>query len=442
MPAKQTEEAAGSARTPVFAFLAGLFFFLTILKFSSPVIMDRIIDVPQNFTSAFYELWPPHWGAWLFLPVALAGLWAIEWGGKKFSWVMFLPLIWFGWELISATETTSLSLTKLTITHFAVCVSLFYLGLFARKGMSNPWPIWVGMSLALCWAMRAGLEQHFGGLEATRKMIKETPRLLDVDPKMLANPDYLKRLASNRIWGTFAGYPNGLAGGIILLLPLTLAFLWRLTPKVRDRIRILFVLILGGCGLGCLYWSGSKAGWLVALVVGLVALGHSPLPLSWRRCVICGVLIVGVAGFAIKYASFFQKERNSVGARFAYWRVALIVTKMHPLLGTGPGTFQIPYGQMKHSDDEPVRLCHNDYLEQAADSGVVGFLSYILMIFALLRELYRYSIRKNPLNWLEFAVWLGILGICLHSLVEYHLYVPALAWPTYFLFGWLLSREN
>jgi putative inorganic carbon (HCO3(-)) transporter len=308
--------------------------------------------------------------------------------------------------------------------------------------MSNPWPIWVGMSLALCWAMRAGLEQHFGGLEATRRMIKETPQLLNVDAKMLANPDYLKRLASNRIWGTFAGYPNGLAGGIILLLPLTLVFLWRLIPKVRDRFRILFVLILGGCGLGCLYWSGSKAGWLVALVVGLVALGHSPLPLNWRRWVICGVLIVGVGGFAIKYASFFQKERNSVGARFAYWRVALIVTKMHPVLGTGPGTFQIPYGQMKHPDDEPVRLCHNDYLEQAADSGVVGFLSYILMILALLRELYRYSIRKNPLNWLEFAVWLGILGICLHSLVEYHLYVPALAWPTYFLFGWLLSREN
>jgi hypothetical protein len=430
-----------SVASVLFPLMAGAFFFITVVKFGSPVIIDRSIDPPRDASSAFYEMWPSHWGTWLFVPVAIGGLFAIEWKRVKFQWAWALPLVWLCWQCVSAAQTVSPALTKLTLTHFTICVSLFYLGFFARKGMANPWPVWASMGLALCWAMRAGLEQHFGGLEATRKMIAESPEFSGVNAKLLTDPEYLRRLASDRIFGTFGGYANSLAGGILLLLPLTMVFVWRLTPKVRHPIRVLFVLILGGCGLGCLYWSGSKAGWLVALVVGLVALGHSALPLKWRRWLIAGVLILGVAGFAYKYAGFFHKERNSVGARFVYWRAALIVTKDHPLLGTGPGTFQIPFARIKQPTDEMARLCHNDYLEQASDSGIFGFVSYTAMIVAFIFILYRYSSNNRPMDWLYFAVWLGILGLCLHSLVEFHLYVPALAWPMFFVCGWLMTRN-
>jgi hypothetical protein len=428
----------------IFPVMAGLFFLITIVKFGSPIIIDRhgVIETPQNAASLYYEMWPPHWGAWLFVPVGLAGLFSVVLDRVKLHWALMLPIIWLAWEFVAATQTVSAALTKLTLTQFSVCVSLFYLGFFARKGMSNPWPIWAGMGLALCWAMRAGMEQHFGGLEATRKMLAASPLIPGVNAKMLADLEYQKRLASDRIFGTFGGYSNSLAGGLVLFLPLTLAFLWRLTPKVRNPIRVLFVLILGGCGLGCLYWSGSKAGWLVALLMGLAALGHSALPLKWKRWLIGGVLIVGVAGFAFKYASFFHKERNSVGARFAYWRAALFVTRDNPWLGTGPGTFQIPFAKIKSPTDEMARLCHNDYLEQATDSGVFGFISYTGMILAFILLLYRYSIQNRHFNWLHFAIWLGIFGLCLHSLVEFHLYVPALAWPMFFLCGWLMSRYS
>jgi O-antigen ligase len=308
--------------------------------------------------------------------------------------------------------------------------------------MSNAWPIWAGMGLALCWAMRVGLEQHFGGLEATRKLVANSPELTGLDPALLANGDYQKRILSNRIFGTFGGYPNSLAAAIVLFLPLTLVFLWRVVSKVRSSIRIVFVLILGVCGLACLFWSRSKAGWLVALVVGLAALGHSPLPLKWRRRLIYGVLCLGVAGFAFEYAGFFRKEHNSVEARFGYWRGAFVVIRHHPWLGTGPGTFQVPYEKIKRPGDEMTRLCHNDYLEQASDSGVIGFLSYTGMVLALLFFLYRYTIKNKPSDSLKLAIWLGILGICLHSLVDFNLYVPALAWPLFFLCGWLCHRDN
>ena len=59
------------------------------------------------------------------------------------------------------------------LAHFSACVGFFYLGFFALRGVRNPWPVWAGLGLALCWTLHIAMEQHFGGLEATRRMILE-----------------------------------------------------------------------------------------------------------------------------------------------------------------------------------------------------------------------------------------------------------------------------
>jgi O-antigen ligase len=260
----------------------------------------------------------------------------------------------------------------------------------------------------------------------------------DLPKDVLKNPEFLRRIARDRIFSTFWN-ANALAGAMLLLLPLSLTFLWRLTPKVRFSIRLGFVLILGGCGLATLYWTGSKAGWLIALAVGLIALGHSRLQLKWRCWLIGGILMLGILGFVFKYASFFHQERNSVGARFGYWRAAEIIIRTHPLFGTGPGTFQIPFERIRRPTDEPAKLVHNDYLEQGCDSGILGMICYIWMTVWFMYFLYRYRVKRGPLRWLNFAVLLGVFGVCLQSAVDCHLYVPALAWPMFFMFGWLMG---
>src|SRR6202044_3826020 len=123
---------------------------------------------------------------------------------------------------------------------------------------------------------------------------------------------------------------------------------------------------------------------------------------------------------------------NSVGARFVYWRAPPPPTERHPFLGSGPGTFSGPVWKKKRPEDEMARLCHNDYLEQGTDSGIPGLIIYTGMILTFLIVLYRYSITKTPFDWLNFAVWLGVFGLCLHSLVDFHLYVAALAWTMFF----------
>jgi hypothetical protein len=40
------------------------------------------------------------------------------------------------------------------------------------------------------------------------------------------------------------------------------------------------------------------------------------------------------------------------------------------------------------------------------------------------------------------AVWLGVLGWALQGVIEFGLYIPALAWPAFAFLGWLLGRAG
>lgn len=392
---------------------------------------------PQTLSDVLYNSWPSRWGLGLFVPVAVAALWAARWERLKPRWELFLPLLWLGWQFVAAGATVSAFLTGETLRHFCIAVAIFYAGLLAYDGKER-WAVLAGLGLGLCYAMRSALQQHFGGLAATARMLYENPGASGLSPQLLHSQAFLDRMAKQRVFGTFV-YPNALAGGLLLLLPLALAYMWELTPKVRRQIRIGFVVVLGLCGLACLFWSGSKAGWLVALVVASVALWRSAAPRQWKLWIIGGVIVAGLAGFVVKYARFFEERQNSVGARFEYWRGACRIIGRHPWLGTGPGTFGLAYRAYRPTGGEQAKLAHDDYLEQATDSGVPGAILFLAMAVAWGRSLYRYSVQMMPFDWVRFCMCLGVFGLALHMLVEFHLYIPALAWPMFFICGALLG---
>jgi O-antigen ligase len=345
-------------------------------------------------------------------------------------------LLWLGWEFVSAIANNFPKPAGPVLAHFSACVAFFYLGFFALRGVRNPWPVWAGLGLALCWVLHIAMVQHFGGLEATLKSALEG-KGMDKASEMMRDPANLNKLKSLRVFGSFM-YPNGLAAGLLLLLPVSLVFLWQVAPKVRAGIRVVFLAILGGCGLACLYWSGSKAAWLFMVFLGVLAIGHSPLRMAWKRTSIYGLIALGLLGFTIKYADSAARGKKSMEARLIYWQAAIQITQQHPVIGTGPGTFGDSYRPIKPPNSEWAELAHNDYLEQASDSGIIGFLTFFCMIVGSISYIYRYIlIKKGKFYMVRFAVWLGLLGLFLHSGMEFNLYYPALAWPSFFLLGWL-----
>jgi O-Antigen ligase len=412
----------------LFAGAFGAVLGLALLKFGNPIILDRLVDRPGNIWEWIFQPWPVRWGYLLLAACCLVSMATLRFHTRAPIWVILLPCLWFGWQVLAALRTVDPRLTQPTVAHFGACVVCFFLGLFGLGRLKSLKLFWFLLLLAYVLMLWTGFEQHYGGLEATRKMFYEQPNWQQYPP------EYLKKIQSNRIFSTLV-YPNALAAAILLLLPVLLVATWALSVRLTDITRAVLVGLIGYASVACLFWSGSKSGWLIAMVLLLAALLRQRL--SGRiKLVILGVLLgVGLAGFFVKYAPYFHRGAPSVSARFEYWRAAVRTALENPVFGTGPGTFSVAYRQIKPPGAEMAQLVHNDYLEQASDSGLVGLISYagcMLGSIVLLGRRAWMTGRKDV-----FAVWLGLLGWALQSFVEFPLYIPALAWPTFALFGWL-----
>jgi O-antigen ligase len=207
----------------------------------------------------------------------------------------------------------------------------------------------------------------------------------------------------------------------------------RLRPVIR-AIVITLALFLGGAGF---FWTGSKFGWLIAMAVGGACLFRLKWPARFKWAALTVVLLVGLGIFAVRFHNYFAAGATSIGARFDYWRAAAQTACEHPLLGTGPGTFQRPYVKLKSPGSEMARLTHNDYLEQFSDSGIAGGIFYGTWIVLALATIGR-RVWKNG-DPISFAIFIGLLGWFIQGIGEFGLYVPALAWTAFTLLGCLLG---
>jgi hypothetical protein len=315
----------------------------------------------------------------------------------------------------------------------------------------------IGILIAFAFCLVRAVDQRLFEFPASHQMLVEGERTgwTNIPPEMLlemkhdgsvittngvdvANPAMLARVAKGRVMGTLV-YPNALAGLILLLLPVSLALAFNSTRQMKPPIRgavITMSCLLGGLGL---FWSGSKAGWLIGLALAGIWLFRLNGSARLKWAMFTTVLLIGLAVFALRFHNYFASGATSVGARFDYWRAAAQTTREHPLFGTGPGTFQRPYAQIKSPDAEMARLAHNDYLEQFSDSGIIGGIGYAAWIGLALIIVGQHAWRSG--GYLQFSLFLGLLGWFVQGLVEFSLYVPALAWTAFTLLGCLLRMS-
>jgi O-antigen ligase len=384
--------------------------------------------------------------------VAVLGLLTARSNANAPRWLVALPLAWLIWQLVASLQSVEVRLSYPTLAHVLACTVCFYLGFFSLSRVRSLSGFWAGLIIAFLLVLTVGWQQHFGGLAQTREFFYETTYLELKAKGVSVPPEFLKKLESGRIWSTLF-YPNSLAGALLLFLPVMLGLAAQ-SRRFTLRARQFLVAVTGIAALACLYWSGSKGGWLLMLLLGLLFLLRLPFDRRYKLVLLALVLVLGLSGFVWKNAGFFRKGAPSVGARLDYWHAAIHIAAANPLFGTGPGTFSIPYRQIKRPESEPSKLVHNDYLEQASDSGWPGFLAYTAFIVGALAWSAPTARRGPPSSpptstpappnpdWPTFLVWLGLLGWALQGLMEFGLYIPALAWPAFTLMGLVLGRKG
>ncbi|HXB59435.1 MAG TPA: O-antigen ligase family protein [Candidatus Acidoferrales bacterium] len=453
------------AANDLYALAFGLFLGLAILKFGNPVILDQKIFPPDSLSEYWSDSWPTHWAYWIFLPlVAIGGILLLSSPGtpspqpaganrRWLRWLFLLPLLWFGWQMISATQTVDADLTATTLWQFFGCVACYFVGAFLLR---NPRllhfllaGILAGFLVCLVRALDQRIEfpqserfllagQRAGWTNVPPDMMLELRRdqtIINTNGVDVINPALLARFAKNRVMGTLV-YPNALAGIILLLFPVSLVLAFNNTKTLRPIIRTLAIGMTLALGILAFFWSGSKFGWLIAMLIGGLCLFRFPWPMKLKILTLITVAVLGLGIFVIRFHTYFANGATSATARLDYWHAAVQTTVSHPLFGTGPGTFQRPYARLKSPDAEMARLAHNDYLEQFSDSGLPGGILYSLWIVAAL-ILIGQNLWKSQ-NQTVFAIFLGLLGWFIQGFGEFELFIPALAWTAFILLGCLL----
>jgi len=418
----------------LFAGLFGLLLGIGLLKFGNPIILDRLVETPRSFDEWRAFAWPIRFGFLGLGLVAAVGVWQIgsHWRPSAPTWIVSLLGGWIVWQIAATLTSQDRALSQTILAHFVGCVTCFVLGHLALSRVSQPRTFWLCLAAGLIGVLGMGIEQHFGGLEATRRMILQGPQASSLPP------EYLARIQSNRVFSTLV-YPNALAGVILLLLPAVGWIAWEAGSRWGRRGSWILATALFGSGLAVLVWSGSKAGWLLAMGIAVLLLFLGRWPLRSKVIVASVFAVVGLAAFAIVFREKLSRGATSVSARFDYWTAAVEGFRDRPLLGHGPGLFKRVYADRKRPESEMAQLTHNDYLQQATDSGFPGFLTYLGFVAGSLVHLYRQrSLWTSPL---PFAVWLGLLAWFAHGCVEFGLYIPASSWCAFGLLGWLLAQK-
>ncbi|MDB6067961.1 MAG: O-antigen polymerase [Pedosphaera sp.] len=257
---------------------------------------------------------------------------------------------------------------------------------------------------------------------------------------------------SNKVWtltspyegrgsGTFI-YPNNLAGFLEMLLPLGLCFtlMGRLSHVTKILLGYASLVILVGIGV-----TLSRGGWVVT-GLGLVVLCCVLLSQRDYRIqalvVMAALILAGV--FLIPKLQVVQERAKRTfmsghadDLRLSVWPPAFRMWEDHPWWGVGPGHFDYRFREYRPAAVQlrPSRV-HNDYLNTLVDWGLVGAVlvasAWALMYWGIFKS-WRFvrgardDFARKKSNKLAFLVGasLGLLGILLHSMLDFNMHIPA-----------------
>jgi O-antigen ligase len=161
-------------------------------------------------------------------------------------------------------------------------------------------------------------------------------------------------------------------------------------------------------------------------LVGLAVAVLTTALLSKRRwsTLLVTTTIVGAAaawiGLSAHAAAF--ATRSFWAGRAEVWMDLLRLFPRHPVFGVGFNALPMAYPPRQHVlRTEFVNAAHNEYLQGLLETGVLGALLLVRILWPLVRRGWQ-TARQGPLQAGLFA---AIVGVLAHNLVDYNWQVPA-----------------
>lgn len=254
-----------------------------------------------------------------------------------------------------------------------------------------------------------------------------------------------------RPWGPFVNR-NHFAGWILMVLPVALGLLVglvessfrRVRPTLRDRLlwlgspaggRAWLLLLAIAVMMLSMLLSQSRSGPAAfAIAVTLAAVVVLPGSRPWLRATaglgVAMLLMISIAIWAGSGTGLarFGEVPGEIGSRVSAWHDALRIVGTFPIFGTGLNTYGAASLLYQSTSLElHYREAHNDYLQLAAEGGLLLGVPILLSLWQLVRLIsarFAVSDPDRSRYWLRVGATTGLLGIAIQSLVEFSLQMP------------------
>ncbi|MFN8671919.1 MAG: O-antigen ligase family protein [Candidatus Sericytochromatia bacterium] len=259
---------------------------------------------------------------------------------------------------------------------------------------------------------------------------------------------------------SFLKNPNLLAGYLIPTISLSTAFYF-----LNIGWRKLIILGSLAVQLPCLYFTYSRGGWLAAIgMAGVFALGsffiyYDKITKSKNfKLFFIGAILLAILAFVgllikspatlERFTSIFTSRGHSSNSfRMNVWISCWNMFKDNMLIGIGPGntTFEKIYPLYMFSGFKALSA-YNIFLETMVETGLVGLISFTLMLFTHMFRALWGVIAKTTYNtkMLLLGSLAGIVGLIIQGMADTVWYRPQVHILLWFLMAIisLFSRDS
>lgn len=247
----------------------------------------------------------------------------------------------------------------------------------------------------------------------------------------------LQNARAEEVQGTYIN-KNHFAGLLEMALPLAAAYAAALFAR-RSPVKAAGVLALALTIFAGLVSSQSKMGFAAGLA-GLFAMGALAAAgrlRGGRKWLVIAALAAVVLfsfvflpsdAFVANYGGVTSKGPAALEGRGPIWRETLDLIAAYPAFGCGLGNYETAFLRYQAAVvDRVFTYAHNDYLQIAAELGMVGFLTAALLLLPVFARPFRTAWQGagGTTRYLGLGCAGAITAIALHSVTDFNMYVPA-----------------
>lgn len=315
-------------------------------------------------------------------------------------------IVVFALTLLLSTLNSFTFVKSLQILFIYYAFMLFYFVAYQTLDTPKKWRAAVVSFLMVAgFVALYGVYQNFAGVSSTQSW---------VDAEMFTD-------IKIRVYSTFDN-PNVLGEFLVLLIPVSLAIIWR---SHTDCQKLTYSGIFALLAV-CLIFTWSRGAWLgVALAVALYFV------LMDKRWCLLGVLFVFALPFVLMSDSAIVNRLLSIGNtadtstayRVSIWRASLHMIRDFWLSGVGIGSdaFSTIYPKYALAGANFALHSHNLFLQILVESGICGIVSFLVMILAFVKNSFSALVyqKKDKLDQaLCLAMTAGVLGFLFQGLTD------------------------